>query len=167
MGLRVYKVEAVADFMNQLLLQQTFDKFLFVKGEIVTFAAFQMDGKLNEAYYGSDETEALRGRTLALWSQIRPTAHQLIKGKKLPLQFSFVLQLSAENAAWLLEKYHLQQYASVLKGLYLNIRFREKTLICTTGLSYETFVPDRTLENLWDETAGKFLKQHEIVISEV
>ncbi len=153
--------------MNQLLLRETFDKFLFLKGEIATFATFQMDGKLNDAYYGSDETDLLSGRTLALWSQIRPVAHQLIRGKKLPLQFSFVLQLSGENTAWLLEKYHLQQYASQLQGLYLNIRYREKTLICTTGLSYDTFVPDRKLENLWDETAGLFLKQHGIVITEI
>lgn len=165
--MRVYKIEAVAEFMNKLLLQQTFDKFLFLKGEVTTFADFQMDGKLNEAYYSNDELAALEGRKLALWSQIRPVAHQLIKGKKQPLQFYFVLQLSAENTAWLLDKYHLQQYAPQLQGLYLNIRYRERQLICTTGLSFTTFVPDKTLENLWDETAGQFLKQQEIAFSEM
>ncbi len=165
--MRVYKIEEIADFMNKLLLGTAFDKFLFLKGDVETFASFQMGGKLNEAYYSSDETASFEGRRLALWSQIRPAAHQLIKGKKLPVQFSFILQLSAENAGWLLNKYHLQQYEAQLQGLYLNIRYKDKMLICTTGLSYNTFVPDRTLENVWDETAALFLKQQKIVYSEV
>ncbi len=165
--MRVYKIEEIADFMNKLLAGQVFDKFLFLKGDVETFASFQLDGQLNASYYSSDETAALEGRTLALWSQIRPAAYQLIKGKKLPVQFSFVLQLSEANTDWLLDKHHLTQYAPQLAGLYLNIRYKDKMLICTTGLSYNTFVPDRTLEHVWDETAGTFLKQNKIVFSEV
>ena len=164
--MRVYKIEEIADFMNKLLIGQAFDKFLFLKGDVETYATFSLDGKLNETYYGSDELAALDGRKMALWSQIKPVVHLLMKGKKLPVQFSFVLQLSAANTSWLLGKYHLEQYEDQLQGLYLNIRYKDKLLYCTTGLSYNTFVPDRTLENVWDETAGQYLKQQGCVIGD-
>lgn len=151
------------DFMQKLLIQKVFDQFYLLEGEVATFASFKIDGELNEAYYTSDETEILEGRKYSRWSEVKPVAFQLIKGKKLPVHFRFVLQLSAENTNWLLEKYHLEHLKEQLTGLYLNIRYQEQKLVCVTGLSYRTFVMDKTLERLWDETARQFMKQNSIV----
>lgn len=94
-------------------------------------------------------------------------AFLLMKGKKLPVSFKFVLQLSDHNTDWLLGKYHLEHLKEQLSGLYLNIRYQDKKLICVTGLSYKTFVMDKTLEHVWDDTAAQFMKQNGITVEKV
>lgn len=152
------------DFMQKLLIQKVFDQFYLLEGEVATFASFKIDGELNGAWYTSDETEVLEGRQYSLWSEIKPMAFQLIKGKKLPVHFRFVLQLSGVNTEWLLKKYHLEHLQEQLRGLYLNIRYQDQKLVCVTGLSFKTFVMDKTLERLWDETARQFMKQNGIIM---
>jgi hypothetical protein len=153
------------DFMQKLLIQKVFDQFYLLEGEVSTFASFKIEGELKEDYYTSDETEILEGRKYALWSEVKPVAFQLMKGKKLPVHFRFILQLSDSNTEWLLKKYHLEHLKDHLKGLYLNIRYQDQKLICVTGLSYQTFVMDKTLEHVWDETAQQFMKQNEILLA--
>lgn len=156
-------IDGVGDFMQKLLIQKVFDRFYLLEGEVTTFAAFQIDGALNDAWYTSDEQELLNGRRLSLWSEVKPFVFQIIKGRKQPVSFRFVLQLSDENTDWLLNKYHLEHLKEQLAGLYLNIRYQEKKLTCVTGLSYTTFVMDKTLERLWDDTAKQFMRQNDII----
>lgn len=155
-------IEDVAGFMRQFLLGETFDHFLLKEGEVTAAAAWQVEGSLNADFFTSDEQEALAGRTYALWSEIRPMVTQLMKGKKLPVSFAFVLQLSGDNTRRVLERYHLEQLQESSPSLVLTIRYRQKKLMAVTGISYSTFVMDRTLEQLWDDMAGRFLKQHGI-----
>lgn len=157
----------IGDFTRKLLIQNVFDQFYVLEGEVSTFAAFTIDGELNEDYYSSDETELLQDRKWSLWSEIKPVAFLLMKGKKLPVSFKFVLQLSDHNTDWLLDKYHLEHLKEQLSGLYLNIRYQDKKLICVTGLSYKTFVMDKTLEHVWDDTAAQFMKQNGITVEKV
>ncbi len=159
------EVADVGDFMQKFLKGSVFDRFYLVEGEVATGATFHIDGKLNSAYFGSDEAEIMEGRTLSLWSEIKPIVYDLMKGKKLPVAFHFVLQLSCENCRWLLEKYHRQDLENQLAGLYLNIRYQEHQLTCVTGLSYKTFVMDKTMEHVWDDTARQFMKQNNITVS--
>lgn len=151
------------DFMQKLLIQKVFDQFYLLEGEVATFASFKIDGELNSAWYTSDETEILEGRQYSRWAEVKPVIFQLMKGRKLPVHFRFVLQLSEANTEWLLNKYHLESVKEQLTGLYLNIRYQGQKLVCVTGLSYRTFVMDKTLERLWDETARQFMKQNHIV----
>ncbi len=39
------------DTMNHLLLQETFDNFSFIEGEITTFNRFTMDGYLHKEFF--------------------------------------------------------------------------------------------------------------------
>lgn len=158
------EVTDVGDFMKKFLIQNVFDQFYLLEGEVATSATFSIEGKLNDAYYTSDETEVLQGRRWSLWSEMKPIAFLLMKGKKLPVSFRFVLQLSDVNTDWLLKKYHLEALREQLSGLYLNIRYQEHKLTCITGLSYKTFIMDKTLEHLWDETAVQFMKQNGIEV---
>ena len=41
-------IPEVKEFMSKLLLSETFDTFLFVEGEIVTFNTFTMNGRLQK-----------------------------------------------------------------------------------------------------------------------
>lgn len=153
-------------FVSKLLAQNVFDKFYVGESAISTFADFKLGGRLNKAYYSNDEVEALGGRELCLWSEIRPLAYDIIKGHKLPVSFQFVLQLSDENMRWLLEKNQLSVKAEAVQGLYMNLRYEKNTFSCVTGISFKTFILDKTVEQLWDETVKTFFRQHHIAFTE-
>lgn len=84
-------------FMAGILTGSMFDKFYLRDGEIQTFTEFHLGGYLNRPYFDSEEWEALGGRELCLWAEVKPFAFQLIKGHKLPVRFKLVFQLSDEN----------------------------------------------------------------------
>jgi len=160
------KIPQVGDFMKAFLVDSVFDSFCICSGEVETFASFSIDGTINTDFYSDDEKEALSGRKAALWSEIKPFAYSLMKGRNLPVSFKFTLQLSQENTDWLLDRYQLNAYKEQLCGLYLNIRYRSHELSCVTGLSYSTFVMDKRLEQLWDDTARQFLRQNRVAFEE-
>ena len=45
------KLKNTKNFMTHLLLSDTFDNFLFIEGEIVTFNTFTIDGYIQKAFY--------------------------------------------------------------------------------------------------------------------
>lgn len=153
-------------FVSKLLVQNTFDKFYVGESVVKTFADFKMGGSLNAGYFSSDEQQQLDGRHLCLWSEIKPFAYQLIKGHKLPVSFQFVLQLSDENTRWLLEKNKSSVPADAVEGLYMNLRYEKNEFSCVTGISFKTFILDKTVEQLWDETVKTFFKQQHIAVTE-
>ena len=63
-----FAITDIGDFTRKLLIQNVFDQFYVLEGEVSTFAAFSIDGKLNGDYYSSDETELLQDRKWSLWS---------------------------------------------------------------------------------------------------
>lgn len=157
-------IEDVKGFVSKLLIQSTFDKFYVGESVIRTFADFRLGGGLNEAYYSSDELELLGGRSLCLWSEIKPAAYSLIRGKKLPVAFHFVFQLSDENTSWLLQKHQSPVKPEDVKGLYMNIKYEKEKMMCITGISFKTFIPDKSVEHLWDDTVRQFFKQNQISV---
>ncbi|CBL22500.1 hypothetical protein CK5_10030 [Blautia obeum A2-162] len=46
----VLKINDVKNFMNQLLIGQTFDDFSLVEASITTFCSFTIDGKLHRDF---------------------------------------------------------------------------------------------------------------------
>ncbi len=157
----------VKDFMSKVLVKNTFDKFYLCDGEIETFTTFTFGGKLNTGYYSAQEQEALLGRRQPLWHELKPFAYQLIRGKKLPLSFKLVFALSGENLEWLLSHHQVKVALSDVGGLFLNIKYENKTVTCITGTSFKTFIMDKTLERLWDATTLQFMKQNEIAVEEL
>lgn len=157
----------VKDFMSKVLVKNTFDKFYLCDGEIQTFTAFSFGGRLNAGYYSADEQEALLGREQPLWHELKPFAYQLIRGKKLPISFKLVFALSRENVEWLIAHHQLKVSAADVGGLFLNIKYENKTAACVTGTSFKTFVMDKTLERVWDVTALQFMKQNEIAVEQM
>lgn len=160
------KILEVGQFMKKLLSEDAFDGFCLCEGTVDTYASFSLAGRLNRDYYSDDEWEVLDGREYALWKEMKPFVYSLLKGQRLPAGFALTLQLSDQNTQWLLSRYHLESLADQLKGLYLNIRYKRGGLSCITGLSYRTFVLDKTLEQVWDDTARRFLKQKGVLFEE-
>ena len=56
---------------------------------------------------------------------------------------------------------------SDVTGMYINLKYQNQLLSLTTGIAYNIFSTDKTLENEWDKMVIKFLKQHEIAYEEI
>ena len=110
----------VKECMGKLLLSETFDPFYFIEGEIVTFSTFTMDGYLKKDFYNDENVPE---REYALWKDMREFCLSIIKGKRTPLSFKFVLGLSNSNIEKLLLQQELDFKPQDVRGLYINLKY--------------------------------------------
>lgn len=160
----------IKDFMNKLLIGDVFDGFSFIEGSIVTFNTFHMDGRLQPEFFDTDEQNALseRGQEYSCWRDLKAYCFSLIRGKKTPLCFKFVFRLSAKKADALLQNNGCSDLRPEdLSGFYLNLQYKNKSLLCTTGVSFRSFVLDKRPEQLWDSTVSAFFRSHGILFEEM
>lgn len=148
----------VKECMSKLLLSETFDPFLFIEGEIMTFGTFTMDGYLKKEFF----EEEIPGREYALWKDVREYCFSLIKGKRTPLSFKFVLGLSESNIEKLLMQQDLPFKPQDVRGLYINLKYDGQKLQCVTGTAMNLFTMDKSLEQAWDTMVQKFFTQKEM-----
>ncbi len=149
----------VKECMAKLLLSETFDPFYFIEGEITTFGTFTMDGYLKKEFFDSEE---IPPRDYALWKDMREYCFSLIKGKRTPLSFKFVLGLSDSNIEKLLMQQGLDFKPQDVRGLYINLKYDGTKLQCVTGTAMNLFTMDKSLEQAWDKMIQKFFTQKEI-----
>lgn len=150
--------------MNALLLQSAFDSFYLIEGDVTTFNHFTIDGRLRKEFYtqGVDHTAEAPDREYSLWKEQRELCFSLIKGKKTPLGFRFILSLATPNIAKLLLQEELSFKPSDVQGLYLNFKYDGTKLTCTTGTSMNLFTMDKSLEQAWDKMAARIFTKYEI-----
>ena len=149
----------VKECMGKLLLSETFDPFYFIEGEIVTFSTFTMDGYLKKDFFDGENAPE---REYALWKDVREFCFSIIKGKRTPLSFKFVLGLSDSNIEKLLLQQELDFRPQDVRGLYINLKFDGQNLQCITGTAMNLFTMDKSLEQAWDKMVQKFFTQKEI-----
>ena len=149
----------VKECMSKLLLTELFDPFYFIEGEIVTFNTFTIDGRLKKEFF---EPDGLPEREYALWKEVREFCFSVIKGKRTPLSFQFVLCLSDANIEKLLKQQELPFQPQDVRGLYLNLKYDGQKLTCITGTSMNLFTMDKSLDQVWDKMVQKFFTQKEI-----
>ena len=154
----------IKDFMNKFLRTDIFDNFLLQEGMITGVASYRIDGRMTGGFYSSEEQEELgiAGLRFLPYRMLRDSCFDLIKGKKTPVSFRFVLLLSPENISRTLAGTKSSFTADEITGIFYNIHFLDKTLTLTTGVSYKIFSADKSLEHEWDRMACQFLKQHKI-----
>ena len=158
-------VEHIRDFMNKLLLTPSIDRFMVSEASITTFATFSIDGLYHPEFF-EDEQIGMpdpAAETQISWEHIRPFCLSVIKGKRLPLSFHFVLQLPRKELPAFLEKHGLTLTAEDIFGLFLNIQYRSEALTVTTGSSMRVFTGDRSLDQAWDQTVRSFLQEEELI----
>lgn len=143
--------------MSHLLLKETFDRFSFIEGEIVTCNRFTMDGYLQKAFF-----EEPPAKEYSLWSDMREYCFSIIRGKRTPLIFKLIFSLAREDFSDFLKLYQLSFQEHELTGLYLNFRFDGTLLQCITGTSMNTFTLDKSLDHAWDDYVRKFFGQCQI-----
>lgn len=153
-------------FMSKLLAGNTFDDFLLQEATLQMGIGYVIDGHINEAFYQTDdETMEQPDRPPFIpYGEVRGTLFELIKGKRTPLGFQVVLQLSPKRCAILFPE---GLDAHLIKGLLMNIRFDGSKAMITSGISYYSFSLNKAPELIWDEAMTNFLKRAGIVFDRI
>lgn len=94
-------VTDIKDFMNQLLIGETFDHFSLIEASIVTFNTFTIDGKLQKDFFDTDTLEAFTENAMeySLWHDVKPFCFSVIRGKRTPVSFKIVFRLPQKKNA--------------------------------------------------------------------
>lgn len=148
--------------MTELLLQNTFDDFLFIEGEITTYNKFSIDGYIYKEFYGTEAEEVSMKETHSTWDMLRDYCFSIIKGKRTPLNFRFIFSLPKDKIHRLISGKQLDFHPDTVQGLYLNFKYDGAVLTCTTGTSLNTFTLDKSLEHAFDKWIGEFFSSHGI-----
>lgn len=144
--------------MQHLLLKPTFDSFALIEGEITTYNTFRIDGYIHKNFY-----EDAPLKDYSSWGDLKEFCFHIIRGKRTPLNFRFILSLPKEEfEAFLIDQEIPSLSHSDIQGLYLNFKYDGTNLQCITGTSLNIFTMDKTLENVWDNYARKFFLNKEI-----
>ena len=85
-------------FMLHLLVADTFEPFLLEEAVIGTASTFTLDGHVNPEFYGADDDDKPSWE-FRPWSELKGLCFDLVKGKRTPLFFRFVLHLMPEKTA--------------------------------------------------------------------
>ncbi len=142
-------------FMGKLLGTSTFDDFLLQEATLQMGIGYVIDGHINQAFYQTDEEESIDKPPFISYGEVRNTLFELIKGKRTPLGFQVVLQLSPKRCSILFPE-GLDTH--LIKGLLLNIRYDGSKALITSGISYSSFSLDKAPELIWDEALMTFLR---------
>lgn len=152
----------VKDFMNKLLIGEVFDRFFLVEASVTTFNTFTIDGKLQQDFFDTDTVAMHKSNLIeySLWRDVKPYCFSVIRGRRTPLNFRIVLQLSHKQTQQILNPSFPDGSVPDCR-FCLNLQYRNDSLLCTTGVSYTSFCLDKRPEHLWDEIIRKFLSgQH-------
>lgn len=155
----ICKIKDKKDFIGKLLASECFDSFLLKEANIHGFIPFWLDGHINKAFFNAEEADAASflAYEYVQWKDVRPVCFDLIKGRRTPTRFSFILYLKPEAVEAMFEQAGLSVENSLVQNLILNIRFEQGEMSITTGIDYSGFTLDKQAEPLWDRTARRFL----------
>jgi len=157
------------DFMNHMLIKNTFDNFSLVEAGVSTYMTTIIDGHINKEFYSEDELNELNlSEALYMpWRNVKPFVFQLIKGNHTPLAFRITLSLNPENIKNVLSRVKTDIKPEHIKGLLANFKFENNNITCTTATNISIFTLDKTLDVEWDNLFIKFLKSKQIVSTQL
>jgi hypothetical protein len=161
------EIEDVKQFMMQLFSKDTFDAFWLYEAKIKMAASYVVDGSLNMDFYDQEEKEMLAGRSYALWKEQKNIIFSMIRGHKTPENMQIVLMHSPSNTEKMILANNLPISPSEVRGLFLNIYYKQGKLSCTTGVSLKSFTLEKGLERLWEDMIQKYFHQKQIISTQV
>ena len=148
--------------MSALLIQDVFDHFAVSEVNLLSSCRFEIDGHRNGMFYTDEEKQALPEAEYLQWVELKPYLYQLIKGSKTPSSFRIVFRLTAANAANVVASVGDGTRPEEVGGLFLNLQYEHGQLMVISGAAMKTFILSKTVEQVWDVYAEKFLKKHVI-----
>lgn len=155
------QVTSMKSFMNHLLAGTAFDNFLLAEGTISTANTYTIDGHINKDFYNGDDTVSLP-YDFATWAEMKGLMFNLIKGKRTPLYFKFVLHFKPELVSKLLATGGCSLPAEQVKALVLTIKYDGTGAVLTTGTAFHTFVMNKEPDVIWDKAITQFLSKEGI-----
>lgn len=163
------KITNVKQFMGKLLASEEFDSFMLEEASISTYNTFMIDGHQNRDFYTTEEWEdkEMRPYDFTAWKQIRPICFSLIKGTHTPSAFKFILHLIPDYAASILKNGDTSVTPQQIKALVLTVKYDGTVLTLITGISFHTFIMDKTVDVLWDNAIRQFLDKRGINYEEL
>lgn len=159
------KILDTGKMMHTLLASGSFDAFSMQEASVIKDVSLFLEGRLNHCYFSSEELAAnplLSQSDFAPFGQYRRLLSSFFEEEKMPLSFKFVLQAPASYTRKLLSNPAFTADPSAVKALILTFRYENGTLTCLTGTAFHTFIPDKSLDGLWDSSVRKALANMQI-----
>lgn len=157
------RITDIKGFMNQLLIGDTFDSFPISEASITTFNTFSIDGIINRDFFDTDMQNILdqNGQVYSLWKEVKPFCFSIIRGKRTPLHFKIIFQITPSQLSALTGEKESTVFANI-SSLFLNIQYKNNLLLCTTGTFQKSFSLDKSAEQLWDQIVQNFFRARNI-----
>lgn len=157
------RITDIKGFMNQLLIGDTFDSFPISEASITTFNTFSIDGMINRDFFDTDMQNILdqNGQVYSLWKEVKPFCFSIIRGKRTPLHFKIIFQITPSQLSALTGEKESTVFANI-SSLFLNIQYKNNLLLCTTGTFQKSFSLDKSAEQLWDQIVQNFFHARNI-----
>lgn len=153
------KISSMKTFTHHLLVADTFDNFLMAEATISTAYTYQIDGHINKDFFTTEELadSPTLPYDFSQWKDMKPLCFNLIKGKRTPLFFKFVLHLKPEQIGKLMAAGNSSVSAEQIKALVLTIKYDGTHAVLTTGSAFHTFLMSKEPDTLWDKALQQFL----------
>ncbi len=164
------RITDIKKMMQILLYSSSFDSFSMQEVSVLKDISFFLEGRLHPDYFTTEDLDThpeLRTRTFARWGEYREHIAAFIQGDRTPLSFKFVLQAPESYMQKLLTSQDFTADPSLVKSLILTFRYENDILTCLTGTAFTTFVPDKSLDGLWDRAIRKSLENMQIGYEEM
>lgn len=157
------RITDIKGFMNQLLIGDTFDSFPISEASITTFNTFSIDGMINRDFFDTDMQNILdqNGQVYSLWKEVKPFCFSIIRGKRTPLHFKIIFQITPSQLSALTGEKESTVFTNI-SSLFLNIQYKNNLLLCTTGTFQKSFSLDKSAEQLWDQIVQSFFRARNI-----
>ena len=143
-------IKDLKQFMNKLLISDTFDGMCLSEAYICTGCSYTIDGKLNTDFYNEDELNSMPSARYTSWKNIKPFAFSIIKGRKVPELLKITFVLPEAVVAKLILDTDLNFDPDCVNGLFLNVRYQDGSVTMTTASSLSTFTLDRSLDEAFE-----------------
>lgn len=153
------KISDVSNFMQNLLVKDTFDSFLFCDGEIHTANTISINGRINRNFYTSEELELIN-EDFVSWKKLKHICFEAIKGKKVPTKMKLIFSLPKNAYPKIIEDSGVSLLSENIGGLYIHIIYENNEIEIITGTSLNIFTMDKVLDKFWDKTMHTFLSKH-------
>ncbi len=154
--------------MTMLLKGEALYNFETVRAQVTTFASVEIDGTFHRSFFEEDEADPeMAGAKLIPWKMLQGILFDLVKGRHKPLEMKLVLRLMDRHMEKFLSDGGYPFRSGDVSGLYLNIRYTDRQLTCTSGTSLAVFSPDRSLDRGWDEAVQALLAGHHIAAEQL
>lgn len=191
------RIDSLGSFMSGLFSGNTFDSFLLMEGTLRTAVTWHLEGRLNREFFGKEEagdaamqigrSTAVAGKPAAEpgrpssaehpsaseegehvpWSEIRPLLRELVRGKRTPLSFRFVLCLKPRYMEAMLRKEQDGELLECVGAFVLTILYGADDAQIRTGISMKSFTMNKSADQLWDKAVKRFLQSKDVRFEEL